>query len=157
MLGSPHDSRQGSQSKLWIVIPTFTSPLFIISLSRRSHKRQNGGCLLSKQPSACLLSVGVEVSKQQKKKGDIKTVSSYSITHLPWGLFVPLFMGFNAAIIGSVALVTQLSPISIEYQLYVHVYGWVMTLRYILWSLNQFCWLCNRVCDAFQVHPLVTE
>lgn len=98
-----------------------------------------------------------EVSKQQKNKGDIKTVSSYSITHLAWGLFVPLFVGFNGVITGSVALVTQLLPIAIEYQLSVHVYRWVMTLRYILWSLNQFCWLCNKVCDAFQVHPLVIE
>lgn len=97
-----------------------------------------------------------EVSQQQNK-GDIKTVSSYSITHLPWGLFVPLFMGFNAVIIGSVALETHLLPIAIEYQLCVHAYGCVMTLRYILWSLNQFCWLCKRVCEAFQVHPLVIE
>lgn len=98
-----------------------------------------------------------EESKQQKSKGDIKTVSSYSVTHRPSGLFAPLFMGFNAATIGSVALVTQLLAFAIECQLSVHMCAWVMTLRYILWSLNQFCWLCNRVCDAFQVHPLVIE
>lgn len=66
-------------------------------------------------------------------------------------------MGLNAVIIGSVALVTQFLPIATEYQLSVHVYEWVMTLRYILWSLNQFHWPCNRVCDAFQAHPLVIE
>lgn len=87
----------------------------------------------------------------------MKTDSSYSITHLPWGLFAPLFMGFNAVIIGSVALVTRLLHIAIEYQLSVHVYGRVMTLRVILWILNRFCWLCNRVCAAFQAHTLVIE
>ena len=104
--------------------------------------------MLSKQPSGCL---------QQRNKGDSKIDSSYSVTHLPLGLFVPLFMGFNADIIGSVALVTQFLPISIEYQLSGHMCGWVMTLRYILWSVNQFCWMCSSVCDAFQVHPLVIE
>lgn len=62
-------------------------------------------------------------------------------------------MGLNAVIIRFVALVTQLLPIAIEYQLSRHVYGCVVTLRYILWSENQFCW----VYDAFQVDPLVIE
>lgn len=72
------------------------------------------------------------------------------LLYYSWGLFVPVSISFNAVIIGSVALVTQLLPTAIEYELSVHVYGWVMTLRYILWRVNQFCLLYEGVCDAFQ-------
>lgn len=88
------------------------------------------------------------VSKQQKNKSDIKMISSYSITHLPWGLFVPLFICSYNWLCGTFNSVT----IVIECQLSVQVYGWLMTLRYILWSVNQFSWQCKRACDAFQVH-----
>lgn len=52
-----------------------------------------------------------EVSKQQKNKGDIKMISSYSITHLSWGC---LRLSSYAVVIGSVALLTQLLLIVIE-------------------------------------------
>lgn len=52
-----------------------------------------------------------------------------------------LFTGFNAVIIGSVALVTQILHTANEYQLYVCVCacGWMdggMTLRCVLWIVE---------------------
>ncbi len=101
--------------------------------------------LFSKQPSHLVLILS-EVSKQQKNKCDIKTFSSYPITHLPWGLLVPLLMDFNTVTTGSVAPGTQLLPIAIEYQLSVRVYWCIKTLRYVLWSQMCQCLVWHSKC-----------
>lgn len=71
----------------------------------------------------------------------IKQLLLYSDPHFAWGLLGALFMVFNEVIIGSVALVTQLLPITTESQSSVFVYGLVMTSRCIPWCLDTFSWL----------------
>lgn len=88
---------------------------FIIFLHRRSYKKQNEACLLSKKPSGCLLwwefipfVGGVKAAEGRY------CVSIFSYSPSRGFVSVPVH-GFNAVIIGSIPLVTRFLCAAAEY------------------------------------------